>query len=168
LDLLLFSYTTKVVWLGNTLSSIDIGDLPILPANMRASYHYAKMKQIMRNVSSRNMFWNPVPDSGLFLGWRLTRLNYVAFTALLFLSSILPITAYIPPFFLRLLVASLEADPKREDKSWGWIYVVGLSCGHALAYLSKTPTHLPDIYYIDIFSEWAGLFISRHYCADTS
>ncbi|KAF8178262.1 multidrug resistance-associated ABC transporter [Pholiota molesta] len=135
LDLLLFSYTTKVVWLGNTLSSIDIGDLPILPANMRASYHYAKMKQIMRNVSSRNMFWNPVPDSGLFLGWRLTCLNYVAFTALLFLSSILPITAYIPPFFLRLLVASLEADPKREDKSWGWIYVVGLSCGHALAYL---------------------------------
>ncbi|KAF8888602.1 hypothetical protein BD779DRAFT_451345 [Infundibulicybe gibba] len=32
-DTLLFSYTTKVVWLGNLASGLEIGDLPVAPAS---------------------------------------------------------------------------------------------------------------------------------------
>ncbi|KAF9479792.1 multidrug resistance-associated ABC transporter [Pholiota conissans] len=135
LGMLFFSYTTKVIQLGNTASSIDIGDLPILPANMRASYNYAKMTQAMRSISSRFFLWTIPDDRGLLLGWKLIRLNHVIFSALFVLSAILPFTAYIPPLFLRLLVSFLEADPKREDISWGWVYVIGLFFGHAFAYL---------------------------------
>ncbi|KZP23074.1 hypothetical protein FIBSPDRAFT_952394 [Athelia psychrophila] len=47
LSYLTFSYTTRVVVLGHTSSSLEIGDLHILPGDMRASTAYARMKHTL-------------------------------------------------------------------------------------------------------------------------
>ncbi|KAJ6566578.1 hypothetical protein B0H19DRAFT_1257781 [Mycena capillaripes] len=44
-DILFFSYTTKVVMLGNAAASFEIGDLPILTVDMRATFHVCKLGQ---------------------------------------------------------------------------------------------------------------------------
>ena len=136
LDTLLFSYTTKVIQWGNASSSLQIGDLPILPANMRAVYNYEQMKNTLHNVSMNILPWSGFQRSGLILAFQLLRLNISVFALLFILSTIIPFTAYIPPFFLRKLVNSLEHDPERKDKSWGWVYVLGLFSGQVFAYLS--------------------------------
>ncbi|KAF8178248.1 multidrug resistance-associated ABC transporter [Pholiota molesta] len=134
-DTLLFSYTTKVVWLGNIATSLDIGDLPIVPTNMRATYNYARMKKAMREVKLRIFSWTPKPGSGWLLAYRLVRLNYVAFTAELLLASVSAVLFYAPPLFLQKLVAFLEVDPTRENKGWGWVYVIGIFVSNAISFL---------------------------------
>ncbi|KAF8955330.1 multidrug resistance-associated ABC transporter [Flammula alnicola] len=134
-DMLLFSYTTKVVWLGNIAASLDIGDLPIVPTNMRATYNYARMKKAMREIKLRIFSWSPAPGTGYLLAYRLLRLNYVAFTAELLLASVSAVLFYAPPLFLQKLVAFLEVDPNREEKGWGWVYVIGLFAANAISFL---------------------------------
>lgn len=136
-DTLLFSYTTKVVWLGNIAASLDIGDLPIVPANMRATYNYARMKKTVREVKLRIFSWTPKPGSGWLLAYRLLRLNSFAFTAELVLASVSAVLFYAPPLFLQKLVAFLEVDPTRENKGWGWVYVIGIFASNALSFLSE-------------------------------
>ncbi|KJA25547.1 hypothetical protein HYPSUDRAFT_37542 [Hypholoma sublateritium FD-334 SS-4] len=134
-DTLLFSYTTKVVWLGNIAESLDIGDLPIVPTNMRATYNYSRMKRTIRDVKLRIFSWSPKPGSGWLLAYRLLRLNYVAFTAELLLAAVSAVLFYAPPLFLQKLVAFLEVDPLRENKGWGWVFVIGLFAANALSFL---------------------------------
>ncbi|KAJ3515541.1 hypothetical protein NLJ89_g1687 [Agrocybe chaxingu] len=134
-DVLLFSYTTKVVWLGNVAESLDIGDLPIVPANMRATYNYASMKQAMRTMKMRIFSWVPAPGTGWQLAYRLLRLNYLAFLALLLLASVAACLFYTPALFLKQLVRYLEIDRNREQTGWGWVYVVGLFSANAICFL---------------------------------
>ncbi|KAF8888549.1 multidrug resistance-associated ABC transporter [Infundibulicybe gibba] len=134
-DTLLFSYTTKVVWLGNLASSLEIGDLPIVPGEMRATFNYASMKRAMREIHLCIGSWSPRPGSGWGLGYRLLRLNILLFTAELFLAVIVAFLFYVPAIFLRAFVAYLEVDTKREDTGWGWVYVVGLFGTTAITYL---------------------------------
>ena len=136
-DTLLFSYTTKVVWLGNIAESLDIGDLPIVPTNMRATYNYSKMKKTIRDVKLRIFSWSPKPGSGWLLAYRLLRLNHVAFTAELLLAAVSAVLFYAPPLFLQKLVAFLEVDPLRENKGWGWVFVIGLFAANALSFLGE-------------------------------
>lgn len=44
----LFSYTTPVIRLGYTAASLEVGDLPIVQANMRAAVIFKKMREGMR------------------------------------------------------------------------------------------------------------------------
>ncbi|KDR79985.1 hypothetical protein GALMADRAFT_242167 [Galerina marginata CBS 339.88] len=134
-DILLFSYTTKVVWLGNTSESLDIGDLPIVPANMRAAYNYARMKRALREIKLRVFSWSPKPGSGWQLSYRLVRLNYLVFTAELLLAAVSAVLFYSPPLFLRMLVSYLEVDPHREQKGWGWVYVIGIFAANVISFL---------------------------------
>jgi hypothetical protein len=132
---MLFSYTTKVVMLGNLASSLEIGDLPIVPANMRATFNFLRMKSAMRTIKLRVGNWKPKPGSGWELGYRLSRVNAVALTAQLILAAISAVLFYSPAFFLQKLVEYLEADPLREDRGWGWAYVSGLFFANAVSYL---------------------------------
>jgi len=135
-DLILFSYTTKVVWLGNIASTLDIGDLPIVPANMRSTYNYAAMRKIMRTVRLRTPFWIPKPGSGWQLSWQLVRLNYLILTAELILAAVSAILFYTPAYFLQHFVLYLEVEPGKERKQWGWVYVIGLFGTNAIVFLS--------------------------------
>ncbi|KAF8154768.1 multidrug resistance-associated ABC transporter [Crassisporium funariophilum] len=134
-DILLFSYTTKVVWLGNLAASLDIGDLPIVPANMRAVYNYTAMKKAMREIKFHIFSWKPAPGTGWQLAWRMLRLNYVPFIAEFFLAAVSAVLFYSPALFLRMLVAYLEVDRNRENKGWGWVYVIGLFATNAISFL---------------------------------
>jgi hypothetical protein len=49
---------------------------------------------------------------------------------------------YSPAFFLRRLVEYLEIDPGREEKAWGWVYVIGLFASTATLFLSRPLLHI--------------------------
>ncbi|KAJ8693740.1 hypothetical protein PTI98_008710 [Pleurotus ostreatus] len=134
-DTLLFSYTTKVVMLGNVAESLDIGDLPIVPSNMRATVNYTSMKNALRNIKTRFRLWKPKPGSGWSLLYRLCRINAGPIIMEISLAVVAAVLFYAPAIFLRQFIQYLELDPLREDKGWGWVYVVGLFSSNAIAYL---------------------------------
>ncbi|KAH9067580.1 ATP-binding cassette transporter [Lactarius vividus] len=135
-DQLLFSYTTKVVMLGNTAESLDIGDLPIVPGAMRATYLFRSMRSTLSTTRLRQfLLWDIRPGSGWELAYRLARVNRTGFIVQMTLASIGAVLYYAPPFFLQQLVRYLETDPERHDRSWGWFYSFGMLVGTASIYL---------------------------------
>ncbi|KAF8549145.1 P-loop containing nucleoside triphosphate hydrolase protein [Imleria badia] len=123
---LLFNYTTKVVMLGYTSESLEIGDLPVVPAGMRGTYLYTSMRRTIRNVKWSLRWWRPRVGSGWELAYRLLRVNTLPLTALVSLAAVSACLFYTPPLFLRQVVMYLESDPNREDRSWGWFYLAGM------------------------------------------
>ncbi|KAJ7717035.1 multidrug resistance-associated ABC transporter [Mycena metata] len=134
-DVLFFSYTTKVVMLGNTAVSLEIGDLPVVPASMRSTYNYASMTAATRHLRLRLGTWRPAPGSGALLAYRLLRVNVHALVAQFLLAATSAILFYAPPFFMRMLLAYLESDPDREDTAWGWVWVFSLTSTNMVSYL---------------------------------
>lgn len=130
-DIILFTYTTKVVMLGYTSESLEIGDLPILPGNHRATYIFSKMKEALRRYKIKTAR----PGSGLQLAWRVFRVNLKLFSMVAALVSVSALLYYVPALFLRLFVNYLETDPDRTNTAWGWFYCAGLFASTALAYL---------------------------------
>ncbi|KAL0959849.1 hypothetical protein HGRIS_011525 [Hohenbuehelia grisea] len=128
---LLFSYTTKVVMLGNVAESLEIGDLPIVPANMRATVNYTKMKQVLRSVKFNLGRFSPRAGSGWGLFWRLVIVNKLGLIAQLLIAMLSAVLFYVPALFLRNFVAYLEADPLREDRGWGLVFAIGLFFSNA-------------------------------------
>lgn len=139
-DQLLFSYTTKVVMLGNTAESLDIGDLPIIPGKMRATYLFRSMRCTLSNTRLKRFFlWDIRPGGGWELAYRLARVNRAAFATQMILASLGAVFYYAPPYFLQQLVRYLETDPERHDRSWGWFYSFGMFVGTASIHLSVYP-----------------------------
>ncbi|KAH6905515.1 hypothetical protein BKA70DRAFT_495907 [Coprinopsis sp. MPI-PUGE-AT-0042] len=132
---LMFSYTTKVVWLGNVAESLDIGDLPILSKDMRATFNYARTRVGLRRFQLRILKWKPQRGSGWGLAYKLARLNVYALTAEAVLTAISACLSYAPVFFLRRLIAYLESDPKRDNPGWGWVYIFGLFMASSISYI---------------------------------
>ncbi|KAF7292829.1 Multidrug resistance-associated ABC transporter protein [Mycena indigotica] len=134
LGILFFSYSTKVVMLGNTAASLEIGDLPILTVDMRASHLYDSMKRVLRTVSLRIPFlfwsWQPRVGSGITLGYQLLVTNKSGFLALILLSLAAGGMFYMPPLLLSGLLRYLESDLERQDFRWGLVWVAGLLCAH--------------------------------------
>ncbi|KAK2461264.1 hypothetical protein APHAL10511_006791 [Amanita phalloides] len=123
---LLFSYATKVVWLGNVAESLDIGDLPIVPGYVRATRNFSKMRQAIRGVHLHIGSWRPKLGSGWNMIYRLLRANYSALLLEAVLSMVSAGLYYLPTVFLQRLLRYFEVDPNRENSGWGWAYVIGL------------------------------------------
>ena len=104
---------------------------------MRATYNYARMRKALREVKLKIFSWSPAPGTGWHLIWRLVRLNYVVLLVMLSLVTIATPLSFAPAFFMRKFVQYLEADANRENKEWGWVYVVGLFFTNVLAFLGK-------------------------------
>ncbi|KAK7463002.1 hypothetical protein VKT23_007584 [Stygiomarasmius scandens] len=132
---LYFTYTTKVVMLGNTAESLEIGDLPIVPANMRATVNFSRMKKTMQNVKLRLGNWKPQPGSGWQTAYQILQLNKLTLAAQFLLAAVSACMFYVPAFFMQMLVAYLEKDPAREQRGWGWVYVVGLFLSNIFVYM---------------------------------
>ncbi|TFK34287.1 multidrug resistance-associated ABC transporter [Crucibulum laeve] len=130
-----FSYITKVIWLGNTAESLEIGDLPLVPVGMRAAYNYTRMKRAMQKFHLKIFSWKPRPGSGLGLAYKLIRLNRFVFIAEMLLSAISAVLFYIPAIFLQMMVAYFEADRDRKNPGWGWVYVVGVFMSNVATFL---------------------------------
>ena len=104
---------------------------------MRSTYNYVRMKKALREIHLKIFSWSPVPGTGWHLIWRLIRLNYVVLLVLLSLAAISAVLFYTPALFLRKFVQYLEVDRIRENKGWGWVYVVGLFVTNVLVFLRK-------------------------------
>ncbi|KAI0792249.1 multidrug resistance-associated ABC transporter [Abortiporus biennis] len=131
-DALLFSYTTKVVMLGYTSESLEIADLPIVPGDMRAPTLYASMRAAMRRWTLRIGSWRPTPGTGWNLIYRLLKLNSSTFILIISLAAVAAVLFYAPAFFLQKLIAYIESDNARSDRSWGWVYVAGMFFSNAI------------------------------------
>ncbi|KAH9932951.1 ATP-binding cassette transporter [Fomitopsis serialis] len=129
-DTLLFSYTTKVVMLGNTAESLETGDLPIVPADMRATTLFRNMRGALKKYHLRVR-----PGRGWELGYRLLRVNLWNVTTVVVLAMSVAGLFYTPHYFLQRVVRYLEMDPERKDRSWGWAYCCGLFFANALTQL---------------------------------
>ena len=134
------------MWLGNIAESLDIGDLPIVPLNMRATYNYTRMRKALRDIKLKIFSWTPAPGTGWLLIWRLIRLNYVIFLLELALAAICAVLFYTPPLFLRKFIQYLEVDQQRENQGWGWVYLVGLFVTNVLVFLGKSFLNRTCIY----------------------
>ncbi|KAF9225872.1 multidrug resistance-associated ABC transporter [Gyrodon lividus] len=134
-DALMFSYTTKVVMLGYTSESLEIGDLPVVPGDMRGTHLYAAMRHTMRTVKWRLRWWRPKVGSGWELAYRLVNVNFSAFISLMSMAALSACLFYTPPLFLEQLVLYLESDPNREDRRWGWFYVAGMFFANVFSYI---------------------------------
>ena len=152
-----------MVWLGNTADSLDIGDLPIVPVDMRSTFNYGRMRKVLRTVTLRFFSWTPRPGSGWQLSWMLIRLNSLAFAVELLLAAISAVLYYSPAYFLQSLIAYLEINPGREDKGWGWVYVVGLFTTTATLFLSMLILISSTLsYYVTI--SYRPALVSFDYC----
>lgn len=138
---LLFSYATKVLWLGNLVTSLDIGDLPIVPGYIRATVNYTEIKRAMQNIHSQIGSRTAKSGSGWNLGFCLLRLNFSSLFMLLALAATYSALYYTPAIFLRHFISYLEADGRKEDKGWGWVYVFGLFLSNAATNLGQFSLH---------------------------
>ena len=132
-----FSYTTKVVMLGNTSESLEIGDLPIVDASMRAATNFSRMRRIIKNIKWRG-FWKPTPGSGWETLWRLYVINKVELWTQIALAVVSAMLFYGPAYFLQLLIKFLESES--EDPSWGFVYCAGLFGINTLTFISMLKT----------------------------
>ena len=134
---LLFNYTTKVVMLGYSSESLEIGDLPVVPANMRGTHLYASMRRTIRTIKWGLRWWRPRVGSGWELAYRLLRVNTLPLIALVSLAAVSACLFYTPPLFLRQVVMYLESDPNREDRRWGWFYLACMVFSTAFVDIGK-------------------------------
>jgi hypothetical protein len=105
---------------------------------MRATYNHARMSKALREIKLKIFSWSPTLGTGWHLIWRLIRLNYEILLVVMTLTAISAVLFYAPALFLRKFVQYLEIDPNRENKGWGWIYVLGLFVTDVLVCLGKS------------------------------
>ena len=138
--------------LGATAESLEIGDLPIVTANMRASTLYYRMRNAMQRVKIRPLTifpawlcgghawkWSPKPGSGWILMYRLCKVNAAPIIAEISLAVVSALLFYAPAFFLQRLVKFMEVNKSGEvkDMRWGWVYCAGLFLSTAIAFLGE-------------------------------
>lgn len=119
------------------MKSFEPGDLPILPAYLRATVNYANIKQAMRELHLRLGSWRPKPRSGWSLGYQLVRLNIADLLVVVILATASSILVYTPALFLQRFVAYLEVDVSRETTAWGWFYATGLFAANVVNFLGE-------------------------------
>ena len=112
--------------LGYTAESLEIGDLPIVSFDMRATHLFKRMRNAMKHIKPVIFGWKPKPGSGWQVGIRLFKLNSFVILLEISLATFAAVLYYAPPFFLRHLVAYLETDPERLDRRWGIVFALGL------------------------------------------
>jgi hypothetical protein len=123
--------------LSNTAESLEIGDLPVVPANMRSTYNYSTMKNATQRIQLYIGLWKPTPGSGATLAYRLWRVNMAPLVAQSLLAATSAVLYYAPSFFLSMLLTYLEDDPDRENRGWGWVWVFSLFVANVISYLGK-------------------------------
>ena len=104
---------------------------------MRATYNFARMRKALREIKLKIFSWSPASGTGWNLIWRLIRLNYVIILVMLCLDAICVILSFAPAYSLREFVQYLEVDGNRENKEWGWVYVLGLFVSNIVVCLGK-------------------------------
>ena len=150
--------------LGYSAESLEIGDLPIVSFDMRATHLFRKMRDAMKNIKPTMLGWKPKPGSGWQVGIRLIKLNSSVLISQITLAAMAAVLFYVPAFFLRRLVAYLEADPGRLHRGWGIVYALGLFIGGVVQtlgeYLCFRPARFGRL--TPLLSDWSTLVYKYH------
>lgn len=112
--------------LGNVAQSLEVGDLPVVPTDLRSTYQYTRMRKAMQDLRLRIFNWKTKPGSGWNLGWQVVHTNAWILIKLIFFAASSAILFYVPYFFLRRVIIYLEQDPGRDNIHWGMYYAIGL------------------------------------------
>lgn len=118
----------------------------------------------MKNIKPIVLCWKPKPGSGWQIGIRLFKLNSFVLILQMWLAAFTAVLYYGPPFFLRRLVAYLEADPLRLHREWGVVFALGLFVSGVVLTLGgfTIPMILIFEYLIPSFSLWSTLVHEYH------
>ncbi|KAJ7666515.1 P-loop containing nucleoside triphosphate hydrolase protein [Mycena rosella] len=126
-------------WLGHIVLllhvSLEIGDLPLMPAQLRATVNYDALKKAVRERNLSFWSWRPRPGSGATLAYQLFHSNLLGITAEAALTVLAALLYYTPPICLNKLIQYLEGDPNRDDTAWGWFWVAALFAANAVSSL---------------------------------
>lgn len=128
--------------LGQSTTSFEVADLPIVPASIRAALLFTNMK---RTLALPTPFFKTQKGSGWGLFWRLVRLNWKVFAMEMCLSTAAAVLYYVPALFLQKVVTYLESDPEGSNKAWGVILALGLFVFNALGFLGKFSLPVPGL-----------------------
>ncbi|WVO13896.1 hypothetical protein L204_101520 [Cryptococcus depauperatus] len=128
---LLFGYATEVIRKGYVAETMDVWDLPILPATLRALPQFRKMKKTYGNPKS------PLGRmEGINLLWIIAKVNSGLLWAQTLLASTTAIGYYLPHYLLNLFINYLENDPSRSEPAWGWFLCFGMFLSNALVFVA--------------------------------
>ncbi|KAG8915205.1 hypothetical protein FRC01_003749, partial [Tulasnella sp. 417] len=135
-SILLFAYTTPVIMLGYTAESLEIRDLPIIPADVRATPIFTSMRRVYKSIKLPKM-WQSKAGMGWELLYKLFKVNWSTFLVQMSLASVTAVLYYVPAYFLQALVHFLEISDAggKPDASWGWVYCAGLFFSIAINYI---------------------------------
>ncbi|KAF8211647.1 ATP-binding cassette transporter [Mycena galopus ATCC 62051] len=136
-EILYFSYVRKVVSLGASIETLEIGDLPVMPAQLRATSNYEVIRKMVQRMKLSLWFWKPPPGSGATLAYQIFHANFYAITAEAVLAAAAALLYYVPPFCLSRLISYIEGDPNRANTAWGWFWVAALFATNAISYLVR-------------------------------
>ena len=125
--------------LGNTAESLEIGDLPIVSYDMRATHLFWRMKNAMKNIKPVILGWKPKPGSGWQVGIRLFKLNSFVILLQVSLAAVAAALFYVPAYFLKGLIAYLEEDPERLHREWGVVFALGIFVSGIIQTLGGCP-----------------------------
>ena len=123
--------------LGYTAESLEIRDLPILPASFRATTIFTEFRQRINKGATglpSFMSWRVKRNSPADLGLKLLAANKWPITVLVCLAATSATLFYVPAFFLQRFIKHLEQDPDRQDKAWAWVYCAGLFASNVIMY----------------------------------
>lgn len=149
LDYLLFSYITPVVLLGYKSDSVEIRDLPIVPADMRAGTLFMQIRNALRDPKIKLRKKWEENGKGWGLMWKIVVVNKTILITQLTIAAVTATVYYAPAYFLQNFVKSLEDDPERLDVKWSWVCVffpsvpANFSTLNFLVKLLRRPLSLP-------------------------
>ena len=132
----------QVVMLGNTSESLEIGDLPIVSYDMRATHLFWRMRNAMKNIKPIILGWKPKPGSGWQVGIRLFKLNSFVIILQVTLAAFAAALFYVPAYFLKRLLAYLEGDPERLHREWGVVFALGIFISGIAQTLGGSPVSI--------------------------
>lgn len=139
LDYLFFNYCSALIGKAGVLESLDVWDLPVVRANMRALGQYKTMRAAYGATQKRRVVRGKARKGlppGWNLLWKMYRVNWKMFAVQAVLASVTACAYYAPSFFLKKLVEYLEQHPDRSEQRWGWIWCFALFASNAMLFIA--------------------------------
>ncbi|WVQ74986.1 hypothetical protein IAR50_004594 [Cryptococcus sp. DSM 104548] len=132
---LLFGYATGVIRKGYVSEGMDVWDLPIMPATLRALVQFQRMTKAYGQRKAR---LGKMEGYNLLLV--LAKVNYGLLIAQSVLATATAFGYYLPHYLLKLFINFLENDPTRSEPAWGWLLCFGLFTSNALIFIASGVT----------------------------
>lgn len=126
----LFTYASVVIERAKVRDSMEVWDLPILPANMRALFNYLSIKSVYGRRRHRLG-----KKEGYNLLLKLAKVNKDLLLAQTALAVITGVGYYAPHYILQWFLVYLERDTERTDMAWGWMLTIGIGVSNTWIYV---------------------------------